>query len=85
MNESIKYILSEDIINEIEDAEKRNDGNEETHWTLYVHVVPKEITSFKIDRYYVGITERLPHVRWGEQGCRYQHQPFGKAVKIWLG
>lgn len=81
MNESIKSILSEDIINEIEVAEKRNDGNEEAHWTLYVHVVHKELSGYGWDKYYVGITSHLS-TRWRNNGMEYMNH--GKEAKTYF-
>lgn len=43
----------------------------QANYTLYVHVIPKEITSYDYDKYYVGITMRNPWVRWGHNGHGY--------------
>lgn len=47
---------------------------------VYVHVVPKEISSYEFDKYYVGITNNMFCKRWCGGGG-YSHQPFGNAIK----
>ena len=32
------------------------DYREDNQWTVYVHIVPKELSGYKNDKYYVGIT-----------------------------
>ena len=32
------------------------DNRENNVWTVYVHIVPKEISDYDYDKYYVGIT-----------------------------
>ena len=39
MNESIKSILSDDIISEIETAEQQNKDNPEAIYSLYIHII----------------------------------------------
>ena len=40
------------------------DYREDNQWTVYVHIVPKELSGYKNDKYYVGIPRvRLKH-RW---------------------
>lgn len=50
-------------------------------WTVYVHIVPKEISGYEWDKYYVGITSRKPEVRWGKNGSRYKTQIFYRAIE----
>ena len=64
MNESIKSILSDEIISEIETAEQQNKDNPEAIYSLYIHIVPKEISGYDWDKYYVGITKRNVLDRW---------------------
>lgn len=54
-------------------------------WTVYVHVVPKEIRSSPdrddyYDKYYVGITKRGVDKRWGKNGYEYKTQVFGLVI-----
>lgn len=49
-------------------------------WTLYVHIVPKEISGYNNDKYYFGITSREPNARWGSNGINYRNLRFGNAI-----
>lgn len=40
------------------------DNRENNHWTVYVHIIPKELSGYDWDKYYVGITSQLPSKRW---------------------
>lgn len=81
MNNSIKSILSDDIIQQIEEAEIRNKNREDSHWSVYIHVIPKNISGHNNSLYYVGITQFLPTERWGSSGNRYATQPFSYAIQ----
>lgn len=51
-------------------------------WTVYVHIVPKEISGYEWDKYYVGITSRKVEQRWGMTGNGYsQNAHFSQAIK----
>ena len=47
------------------------DYRKDNHWTVYIHIVPKEISGYEHDKYYVGITGRVPEKRWGLNGNGY--------------
>lgn len=49
-------------------------------WTVYIHIVPSEISGYDWDKYYVGITGVSPRVRWGSNGANYREQFFGRAI-----
>lgn len=54
-------------------------------WTVYVHVVPKEIRSSPdrddyYDKYYVGITSQPVVQRWGYKGYGYRKQIFSHPI-----
>ena len=51
------------------------------NWSVYIHTVPKEITGYDYDKYYVGITSRNPNIRWRKGGKGYDSQPFANAIK----
>lgn len=53
----------------------RNNNN----WTVYVHIVPKELSGYKNDKYYVGVTGRKPEIRWNN-GKNYRHLVFKNAI-----
>lgn len=80
MNESIKSILSDEIISKIETAEQQNKDNPEAIYSLYIHIVPKEISGYDWDKYYVGITKQDLTKRWGTNGHGYYGQPFWNAI-----
>ena len=56
-----------------------NETNERK-WSVYLHTVPKEITRYPHDKYYVGITKSKPSNRWGMNGNGYKNQTFGYAI-----
>ena len=57
------------------------DNRENNIWTVYVHIVPKAITKYDYDKYYVGITKQSIIRRWRNNGMGYYSQPFYKAIK----
>lgn len=57
------------------------DNRENNKWIVYVHIVPKEISDYDYDKYYVGITGQTVERRWRENGTGYYTQPFYKAIK----
>lgn len=40
-------------------------------WKLYIHTIPKEISDYDYDKYYVGVTSRQCKERWGSTGNGY--------------
>lgn len=58
------------------------DFRENAKWTVYIHIVPKEISGYDWDKYYIGITSQKPELRWGKNGLRYinHHQYFKNAI-----
>lgn len=50
------------------------DYRENAKWTVYVHIVPKTISGYDYDKYYVGITSMKPKARWGKNGNGYNHK-----------
>lgn len=57
------------------------DNRENNIWTVYVHIVPKTITKYDYDKYYVGITSRPVKKRWRKNGVGYKGQPFYCAIQ----
>ena len=59
---------------------------EKENWKVYIHVVPKEISQYNYNKYYVGITKQNPKARW-ENGNGYKKgysksgTPFYNAIK----
>lgn len=57
------------------------DYREDNKWTVYVHIVPKELSGYNWNKYYVGITSRDPKRRWGYNGNGYKNNNyFHKAI-----
>lgn len=52
------------------------DYREDAKWTVYIHIVPKEISNYSHDKYYVGITSQKPEDRWGSNGSGYKSQSY---------
>ena len=57
------------------------DNRENNIWTVYVHIIPKTITEYDYDKYYVGITKLPIQKRWKGKGFGYRNQLFYKAIK----
>lgn len=56
------------------------DYRENAKWTVYIHIVPKEISGYEQDKYYVGITSLVPTYRWCN-GKGYKEQYFYRAIQ----
>ena len=52
---------------------------EDKKWTVYVHIVPKELSGYEWDKYYVGITSNEVNKRW-KNGQGYNGQPYFKRA-----
>lgn len=51
-------------------------------YKVYYHKVPKEISGYKFDKYYIGISCRKNLAdRWGKDGGGYKSQPFYRAIQ----
>lgn len=58
------------------------ENDQERRWTVYLHVVPKQLTGYDWDKYYVGITGQSIQERWGGAGQGYFSQSyFYNAIK----
>ena len=55
------------------------DYREDNKWTVYIHIVPKEISGYEWDKYYVGVTSKSTKERWRD-GKGYNGQLFGRAI-----
>lgn len=47
------------------------DYREDNKWTVYIHIVPKELSGYEWDKYYVGITTNIKR-RWRSNGIDYK-------------
>lgn len=58
------------------------DYREDARWTVYVHIVPREISGYDHEKYYVGITSKSkPTQRW-ENGYGYRgNKHFYNAIE----
>ena len=72
-----------EIIETNENIELNDYSNcvDEKSWSVYLHTVPKEISGYDWDKYYVGITKRKPEYRWGKNGNGYKRQVFWNAIQ----
>lgn len=52
------------------------DYRENNKWTVYIHIVPKELSEYNWDKYYVGITSTSIKERWGKNGIGYHQQSY---------
>lgn len=57
------------------------DYRKDAHWSVYIHIVPKAITGYDHDKYYVGLTSKNVLERWGNKGYGYRSQLFYKPIQ----
>lgn len=57
------------------------DYKENNKWIVYIHIVPKLLSGYDWDKYYVGITCQNPKTRWKKNGKGYETQIFYKAIQ----
>ena len=55
------------------------DYRKNNKWTVYIHIISKNITGYENDKYYVGITCKNPKDRW-KSGNGYKGQCFEYAI-----
>ena len=57
-------------------------NNEDKIWKVYAHIVPKEISKYEHDKYYIGITSQTLSKRWQYNGQGYKRQQvFWNAIQ----
>ena len=56
------------------------DYREDNKWTVYVHIIPKAISEYDWDKYYVGITSTSVNQRWHSDGSGYRNGVFMNAI-----
>lgn len=71
------YITPFNLYDEL--SMKEDDLTFERIWTVYVHIMPKELANKNHDMYYVGVTSSLVNDRW-HNGAGYRNQYFGKII-----
>lgn len=57
------------------------DYRENAKWTVYIHIVPKELSGYDNDKYYVGITSQSPKRRWGNGSGYVTNKYFNRTIK----
>lgn len=57
------------------------DTKEERKWTVYIHTVPKELSGYEWDKYYVGITSQKPEKRWRDGHGYKNNKYFSRAIQ----
>ena len=77
MGKNMETFLIKDIIR------KTNKNINEKTWYVYIHIIPKAITGYNHDKYYVGITSQdKPHWRWRANGYGYKGNcHFWRAIQ----
>ena len=55
-------------------------NSEERKWKVYMHVVPKELSGYKHDKYYIGITQQSLTKRWQHGAGYHSCSFFRKAI-----
>lgn len=72
--------LSDEINNKIISYNNRSITANQKYFSLYIHIVPKSISTYNHDKYYVGITSRPVTQRW-KNGLGYSTQMFYHAIQ----
>lgn len=54
--------------------------SEENRWSVYIHIVPKEISGYDWDKYYVGITSVSVQKRWKNGFGYYENEHFFRTI-----
>lgn len=55
---------------------------EDRRYKVYIHIIPRYVTKYKHDKYYIGVTCRKKiEWRWGKNGEGYKTQVFYKAIQ----
>ena len=57
-----------------------NEYDGEKKWNLYIHIIPKELSGYDHDKYYVGVTNDVKR-RWRNKGSEYSKLMFFNAIK----
>ena len=53
----------------------------EKNYKLYRHILRKEVSGYKYDKYYYGITKLNMNIRWGKNGSNYKlNERFYKHI-----
>lgn len=55
-------------------------NSEERKWKVYMHVVPKELSGYSYDKYYIGITQQRLTKRWQHGAGYHKRSLFRKAI-----
>lgn len=68
-------------INKLKDviAQHIDEYNGEKKWNLYIHIIPKELSGYDHDKYYVGVTNDIKR-RWQSNGSGYRQLMFFSAI-----
>lgn len=53
-------------------------NNKNNNYTVYVHRLPKEVSNYEYDKYYVGLTSATVNKRWGTKGQGYYSNKYFK-------
>ena len=64
---SIIYNLSKEVL------------SQEGQYSLYAHIIPKELSKYEWDKYYIGISNHIER-RWRSKGVEYKNIPFYNAI-----
>ena len=57
------------------------DFRDNTLYSVYVHIVPKIISKYDHDKYYVGVTKLKPHRRWRDGKGYIKNDHFYRAIQ----
>lgn len=61
--------------------ETNNDIENNKIWTVYIHIVPKEISGYNNNKYYIGITSKPVYERWYNGNGYRSNSHFWNAIK----
>lgn len=56
------------------------DYRKDNKWTVYIHIVPKELSGYDYDKYYVGVTSQTTQKRWRNGNGYLKNKHFYRAI-----
>lgn len=80
LNEYTEDFLDKDLIKEINNIKEKDRYKNNNKYTVYIHIVPQNLSNYNYDKYYVGVTCQKPEARWGKNGVNHKNIHFYDAI-----
>lgn len=63
LNEYTEDFLDKDLIKEINNIKEKDRYKNNNKYTVYIHIVPQNLSNYNYNKYYVGVTCQKPEAR----------------------